>query len=365
MDCLENIIGLSRTDCDCPNLAAVSGESGIENTSLSGLYLDELEGMNLDMIAAANDCARGSLWERMDRSVSNAKIAFRSDLLGCIGKEYRPRRTPWKGQLGQGSYTSTLNLNTATAGVRLSPQIIRSGFLMLKRIGVLVNATTDVTVKVYSNENGSTELGSYTISAIANTLTWGTISPAPLELPMWDVNSACNGYSLKYYVVMELDGFQPKNNKKDCGCGGVKRDYLPWLDITGTKGDVITTAAESMTQTTELNGIVLDIETKCKQSELICSDYMGLDYEEDGLAMQMAYAIRFKAGALLMDELLSTNQINRETMMNREAMMNYKTVYQNSYNEWIGFLCSTIDVGNNDCLVCRNDNGLIMNHVRT
>jgi len=50
-DCYNYIIGLSRTNCECFDIPADASES------MSGLYLDELESLNI--INAISECAKG------------------------------------------------------------------------------------------------------------------------------------------------------------------------------------------------------------------------------------------------------------------------------------------------------------------
>lgn len=347
MICLDNIIGLSETECECfdPKPAGY-------NTSASGIWLDQLEGFNLKVAAGADDCASGGLWERMDRAVRNAKVDLRKDLLGCIGKEYKPRAEFFKGQLGEATFKNPLTLPNSYAGIKVSPFQIKGGVIVLKRIGILINAAVPVTVKVFSTENGGTEIASYTtpVAVTANQLTWLSITPNPLELPMWNYS-----HRVDYYVLLILNNavFKPNNNKKDCGCGGVQRPYLNWLDFAGTTGNDVTNLSTFQT-TKEINGLVLDVEVKCQVSDLICDNERPLDFENDSFAQYLAYAVRFKAAERLYRELISTDQINRYSMMGGELHNTLIGSWGAAYLDCVQYLCSIINVDNNDCLVCRD-----------
>lgn len=345
MNCLDNIIGLSETTCTCfePLPAGY-------NTSASGIFLDRLQGLELETLKAADDCARGGLWDRMFQAVADSKKQFIADMLGCVAHNYKSKRDVFAGLLGQTTFQSSLALTTNYAGVKGRMQNIKGAFLNVKQIGVLINATAPVTVEVWSNENDGTLVDSFTINAVANTLTYGAISPDPLTLPMWSNNRS----NLNYYFIYQLDGsFQPLNNKKDCGCGNVDKSYLEWIDYIGVKG-ASTSAVDSFTDTQkEMNGLVLDVEMKCKTSEIICSDERPLDFEDDGFAMNMAYAIRFKAGEILIDSILSSVNINRFTLMNREALYGKRNHYRVEYEKWVAFMCENPNIEYNDCLECR------------
>lgn len=349
LECLENIIGLSETTCECTSESKPSDA----DTSASGVFLDQLEGFNIDLAAAADDCNRDGIWTRMDRAVRNAKLDLQRDLLGCIGGNYKPRIESFMGQLGDSAFQGSLNLTTPYAGIYISPFEVKGAYMTVKKIGVLINQNAPVTVQIWSNENTSTKVFETLtpISAIQDTLTWGALT-TPLELPMWSFN----GIKLKYYVVMVLDGtFQPKANKRDCGCGGVQRPYLKWLDFGGIKGSN-TSNLSAFASTTELNGIVLDVDIKCKTSEVICSSEKPLDFENDENAMYLAYAIRFRAGARLFEELKSTGRINRFSLLNGEFVNAKIDEWNKAYMDCINYLCakSAEMIGINDCLICRD-----------
>lgn len=358
MECLENIIGLSKTECECltDQLPTGSDEISDYNVSASGVFLDQLPGFNVNIASGADDCASGGIWERMYQARENAILDYKTNLLACIGSKYKPRINNFSGQLGQSTYQGALALNTQYAGQKVCPVQIKGGFIILKRIGILINSNANVTVQVYSNKNTSTLLYSSTPVVVPQfDLTWAELT-TPLELPMWDDS----GLHIKYYVVMVLDGsFQPLKNKKDCGCSAKEREpYLQWLSIEGANGNTISNPS-SFKLTPELNGIVLDVDVKCKTSEIICSSQYPLDFENDPNALSMAYAIRFRACAILYENLLGNDNINRFTMMNREQMARDVTEWNEKYLEWVNYFCNNLNgLHENDCWVCkeqRND----------
>ena len=85
--CFENIIGLSRTDCECVEDRPVSA-----GTSASGLYLDELEGLSIRLADTKRDCGESSLWTMMARARENAVKDMVSDILACLNREAAIRR---------------------------------------------------------------------------------------------------------------------------------------------------------------------------------------------------------------------------------------------------------------------------------
>lgn len=354
MECLKNIIGLSKTKCECltDQLPTGSDEIPDYNISASGVYLDKLPGFNINIASGADDCAKGGIWDRMYEARENAILDYKTNLLGCLGTRYKSRINNFSGQLGLAKVQGNLNLSTLYAGQKISPRQIKGGFIYLNKIGILINQNANVTLYVYSNKDGSTLLYSSTpVAATANTLTWAQLS-APLELPMWDDSMS----QIQYYVFMGLNGtFQPKNNKNGCGCGsGGKEPYLNWLEISGANGNSPTNLSSMKITKTELNGIVLGVDVKCKTSEIICSSQFPLDFENDPNALSKAYAIRFRAAAILYEDLLGSDNINRFTMLHRDEIYKSITEWNDKFMEWVNYECeNSQSIHENDCLVCK------------
>jgi len=249
LSCLDSIIGLSETTCEC----LIDGTEPTDyNVSNSGLYLDRLDGFNINVAGGADNCSEGGIWDRMSKAVSDAKIEFRTALLGLVNQRFQPRAKAYIGQLGSAGWKSNLSLSQSYFGVKIMPLQLVGGVFVLKRIGILINTAQNVTVKVYSNENDATLINSYTTTApvTANTLTWLTLS-SELELPM-----SSSERSINYWVVLEANGFQPKNNKKDCGCGGVKREWNQWIAFQGALGNDVTDMSTFISND-YMNGLVL------------------------------------------------------------------------------------------------------------
>lgn len=363
MQCLDNIIGISQSECTCNT----DGRPDDYNVSKSGVYLDRLEGFNFNFATGSDDCNNGELWERMQTAIEDAKISYRNDLLGCVARFYKPRFNTFTGQLGQSTFKSSLTLGTQYAGIRLAPQFVKGGFINVKKIGVIINQNAAVTVQIWRDNGDSQEAelvfnSSPPINATADLITWaeGTAGAPLAELPMWSES----GTYLRYYVVMLLNGsFKPKNNKKDCGCGGNNtKPYLKWMDFHGVYGDdIYNPSTFKQSNDSVVNGIALQVEVKCKVSEIICSDQYPLDYENDGNALNMAYAIRFRAAVLLYSQLLSSDNINRFTMANREDILKWVQQWDTAYKAYIEDTCkNTNRLYENDCLVCRDAQNTVL-----
>lgn len=354
LECFNEIIGLSQTECEClTDLLPDDSTEPTYNVSRSGIYLDKLEGFNINIAGGADDCAKGNIWERMADAVETAKADFTRNMLGCVAQNYQPRLKNFSWQLGQSTFSGSLNSIVGShVGMRISPLQLKGGFIYIKRIGVLINQSAPVTLQVWSDLNGGTMLfenSSTPLNAVANTLTWASLSD-PLELPMWD----SSGHLIRYYVFILMNGtFKPKSNKKDCGCNGSRRPYDKWLDIIGVSGSDTSNLLGFKTDGTYLNGITLDVDVKCKSTEVICSSEFPLDFEQDGNAMNLAVAIQLKAGAILYKEIYNSDNINRFTMMSREQIKENYEAWDSQYQAAIIKLCEDINIEANDCMICK------------
>jgi hypothetical protein len=364
-ECLDNIIGLSQTDCNCfPNDTTIDGL-----TSKSGIYLDQLEGLNIDLLDSASDCDQGSVWDLMERARNNATKTFKADLLTGLLTHNKERRLPFLGIIGQSKFTRSLSLTSTYAGLRVYCNQIMGGTMTIKRIGLSFNQAQTFDISVY-NAITDTVVETYTVTSVANQVTYYDL-PTPLVLEMNNTESDAP----EYYFIYELaGGLQPKDNSRSCGCGGSykpvfntdKPTYMKpgsynkdrWNEfvmVAGISGNDIT-ERDDWNTSSAMNGILLDVEFKCKITELICQDDM--DFENNPMAAVMAFAIRYKAGVYLADSILASGKINRYTTMDRERLMGKKNSYEKEYQSRIEWLSQAISPKINDCLVCRDENAI-------
>lgn len=357
-ECLDNVIGLSETTCDC----FTSGMPYDADTSKSGLYLDQLEGLTLDIAKSIEDCEQGGLWDLMARDRSNATKAFKADMLSSLLSKYKQKRQPFSGIIGSTKWKTNLDLPNTYSGVRIFSANIIGGIMSLKRIGLLFDNAYTFDVSIY-NDLEPGPLATYSVTTNPNALTWFNLASV-LNLDMNDTSSE----NPNYYLIYTVSGKKPKDIKAGCGCSSSVYHYYwninspqfrsyekdrwsEYIMLTGINGDDISDR-ENWGTTSYLNGLVLDVEFKCKVNDLICSDDM--DFTSNGVAIAMAYALRYKAGFLLIDSILASGQINRYTMMDRERLMQKKNTYNKEYQDRIEWITDEINWKANDCLACKD-----------
>lgn len=347
MECLENVIKLSQTTCEC-----FEDVPPDYNEGKADIYLDELEGLSLDLANGSENCEQGNIWDMMAKARTNATKEFKKDLLDCVNSNYMPKRNGYKGLVGNVSFNQTLNYTENMSGLAGKFSNIVGGKMIINRIGLLFSTTSTFNVSIYSSDDLTTPIATYPVTSAANSLQYVTLS-TPLELPLWSNQTSI----ITYFVAYDLIGtYKPKNNKADCGCTNKQAvAYKHWGNFYGIKGNS-PSSLDSFNTTTEFNGLVLDVEFQCDTKRIICSDDMPLDFENDSRAMNIAYCIRYQAGYLLAQLILDTQNINRYTMLDREALYGKRNYYKKSYFDLIGRLCETTQITNTDCLKCRPNN---------
>ncbi len=354
--CFDNIIGLSQTECDCYD---VSGYT----TSLSGLYLDELEGMNIKSLNELPDCDKGVLVERFDKAYKNAVQQLRNDTQIEAQNHFESRFSSFVGKIGLAQKTATYTgLSNTYAYVRFTCRQLVGASLTIKGISTLFEATGAKKLWVY---NGLNELlATYTLNTVANLLTDNDI--ADLTLPLFDdrVDYA------EYYFVYEVGNNRPKDNTLNCKtCGGTyvyNRNNLCWNKnpykkigwtnfVCVSAGQTDTLDFEWPTTTSALGtymlGLVFDVNISCDYKEFLCSE--DFDYNNDPVALSIAVALRYKTGLNLDHDILSTGEINRWTMIDHDMIAANMELYDKRYTENVKYIAQNVDLTKSDCWMCK------------
>ena len=176
-------------------------------TSISGLYMDELEGISLKMIDSVNPCEKGGLWDMMARARENAVKTFETELLACVSKVTKVKRKSFMGTIGERDWTGVITPSTDFMGIRFESPNINGGYMRIKSITTLMDTTATFDVHVYSNLE---DAPIHTFTGIeSEALKRKSNDVDDLLLPLYD--EKC-GEELVYFLVYEPTGFQPLTN---------------------------------------------------------------------------------------------------------------------------------------------------------
>jgi len=358
-DCYDYIIGLSRTECTCED---PKGDFTLDfNTSYSGLYIDELEPLN---ILASLEYCEDDVWEILDRARENAIKNFVSDGTRELLKQNKLRTQPYTGVIGRRTNTSDRALSTTYAGIHIICKRIVGGQLTLKKIYTAFNFTGTVTVTVA--DNLGTTWGTYVLNTTEDA--WNENDITDLELPLW--NDLVD--NVEYFIYYTRGANQPRNNDLCCNCAkrltfNANRPYYVyghtdayrWAEsfmVGGFDTDDISRFQEVTFDyggSDFMNGLSLEVDVDCDIGLALCKDSMN--FMSDPLAIATAYAVLYKAAELLGNRLLNTKEQNYTKLVNRENLSREMLVWAAKYSELIEYIGKNTDIKKTDCLQCKDN----------
>ena len=355
-ECYEYIVGLSRTNCECYDPPADA------ETSLSGLYIDELE--SLAGVLSSVNCENGAdVFEQLARSRQIAITTFQADTNALMMKGFKLKRQNYYGSIGRA--VSKKNL-TQTAGeyygVRMYCANVKSGILQINAIGTVFSQTGTITLLIYNNLGDL--ISSHTLDTEASKHKKTTVD---IELPLHSPYIE----NMEYYFIYQAGANVARDNDLKCNCGGFKavfnidkpyynhvqldRNYMwsNWLMAGGYHSvDIPEQGLCTHTTNNTMYGLTFDVELKCKINEVLC--YESLDFESNNLAGAMAIAIQHKAATILGSWIVNSGNLNRFTLINTEQLIADVEKWNQVYIDMTKFVAEQVDISVNDCLACRD-----------
>lgn len=358
LSCYDKVVGLSSKDCECLD----NGNRPADyNVSESGFFLDDLE--SLQSLQGLEEC-NSDIWAELEAARKTATANFVADTNALILREFKLSRGVFKGGIGEAKARTLVTHKKRYLGIRAAVATVRSGQMKVNGIGVLIDQDATFPVFVYNNLNEL--ITTVSVTAVANK---HTVTPVNFILPLY------NKYSdpLEYFFIYDRQtlpvGATPRNNTVDCGCGRWKplfscdtpyfnghqtgrQAWANWAMVGDFNGDTLIDFDDCGCRTGNgLNGLTLDVEIGCKIQETLCSG--SLDFENNPLALSMAMAIRYRAGANLLTKLLSSGTFNLFTELAADDLAGARMEYLSAYNEHVAYIVSAINVQASDCLSCR------------
>jgi hypothetical protein len=351
--CFDNIIGLSRTACTCY-------PDNDFNESNSDLFLDELEGMSLKPFDSLTECDYGDMWQRMNIARNNGILSFIKDANVEFLRKHELRRQPFYGSIGKNQFKRNRVISTAYTGVRWYCADVVNGIIKINKIGTVFNATGAITVQVWNNSNE--HLYNINLPTTASKHAVYTL-PTPIELPMH--NDYCD--HVEYFFIYTVNQANlPKDNSTSC-CGRTynfdtgrpyfnsqtnKQDGWASFLMAGAVDTNILDFTDVGTSTSNMmSGLTFDVEIKCSVNQIWCRDLM--DYEGNPLAMIIADAVRYKAAELLVNQIITSDDISRYTLINNETLIANAVYYKAKYDELIKSVAANVILRTTDCYMCK------------
>jgi hypothetical protein len=325
----NQLIGLSPTapNCQQDNLTAdaitKTAYIAADGTSLPGslLYATDIDSLNLDLTEAADDCSPDSLWQILSASRINGLITMEENLLAAFDSYNQTRLQPFRGLIGQEQgrgYVQPLTEGQLME-VLLKTKPLPGAFLKISKIGLVVNSDVDVQVNVPGLATP------VIVVCSANTASYTTL-PEPLLIPL-DGEPKAFSYTIQ--------GFRPKANTLNCGCGGQQDRINQYL--TG----LVDAPAY---------GLLIGAEAGCDKMEAVFQAF------EDGEAASrvLATALRLITLANAIQRIVTSGEVSRYTMMATEELYGRRASYMKDFADRINWLAGPkgIDQSTTACYYC-------------
>jgi hypothetical protein len=349
--CFTDVIGLTRKADACI-------PSSFADTSESGLYMDELQGMSLRILNATGGVS--TLLEKMANARENAINAFKIDVLKKILETKEPARDNFIGDIGGKSFTVPMAAY-GYHGLRVYSDII-GGAYTLRGVTLILDSVEDITLEIWSGDDEETGAAVLHSIHLGNTLANRPkyFSITPIELPL----------SGNYFFLYQTSGAVPYNNKLTCNCGSHKwcfnidrpcynksRDkWTEWAMAAGVHGTVADIGERNDWPTSrEAEGLILHGDFGCDTMGILCSEHS--DWTGNQVDAAIAWAILYKAGSFLSGYIMDSEEVNRYTLLGVDGLTANMVYYEERYKEMIEFIASNIEENRNECLKCRNNFG--------
>lgn len=354
VDCLEGIVGIAHTNCECTGTPPEGFDS-----SMSGLYLDSLFDVNL--FKGLENCSE-TFWEELIKARQVAIMDVQKDIFTHM--RVIPRRERFTGAIGSINTKKVLNKSQQYVGLRLYCADVVGGTMTINKIGTYFSQIGHtITVKVL--DIFETELYSFEIEVTEPYQ--DNILPYPIVLPLHDdLLNNC-----EYFIVYEQNGHPAYANDIDCKCGSFKpyfdrrrpyfntqtgksHGFAKWVMIGSYAGDLTELDCLTDVSDTCMNGLVLrDVDIKCSTSQMFCLHDWNF---EDPFDVTVAFAILHKFGLYAVDYFLRSPEFDRENLINRDVLTTAKIDFLADYEKEIEYIASQFPLEETDCFECSTPN---------
>lgn len=338
-DCLDNIVGLTLSECDCWDGDKPSNFDDV-NASSTGVYITEgKDGFSvLPAIYHALDCGRGdNIFDVLQSARTQAIADFRRDL-GAELIETAAVRSTSEQIIGLTEYrTGNTTFTGGLNGIAVqSPGPVKGGRIEIKGISVGFHTADPVTITVTGD---GVVIDTQTVTPVAGE--WVSV-PVDLNLPLW-VEGRTD--APRYVISYDATGLRPMDNRLRC-CSG--RGEFGLVQAAGFSG-TLPVRSDKVPFRTNVYGLSLNTVTVCDKTEWICR-YASIGAYDT--ASVLAHTIQFKAVEILSQYVLDSSNISKFTTLNQEKLYGKRGHSAKRYQQNISWISQHIPKGASDCVKC-------------
>lgn len=358
LPCTENIIGITQEQCDCftEDLGIQAGDPPVVDNdwymiSESGLYLDELEGIESMWSVDESLTCDQTLADFYMKARNTAIGKTQDEVLKQINERFIKQDRTFIGSLGAKAFSTGIDISQDSFyGMYLKMRAIVDGVMVLNSIDTMFDQDAIFNVLIYRRyiQENMFELVD-TIEGVISTANRYVKNAleAPIILPMYDIASG----ELEYYFVYDHTGLTPKNNMPTCGgCGRVEGKAAMYVTKYGVHGDDVEDLASWQRTSSYAYGLSLQVEFRCDADSLICRMFDTLSEWKK----QFAYAVLLKAGLIVHNEIIRSPEVSRAQMIDRDGVIAQMNIWESDYKARLTWLAQNVNPAVNDCYMCDN-----------
>jgi len=333
--CLNDIVGLSETECSCYDTDKPEGF----DTSLSGYFIDDHEyGVPLAFVGDDTDCEDGGVWDMLTKAKADGIESFIIDYHTFLGKYTKEKHRKFRGRVcidGNKIHSSAFN----TSGLKLYSQGHKGTRFKITSIGLKLDSSETVVIDVAGT--------SVSIDTTANTISRSdTITGSnPITLDLTDGL----GRPVDNLISYTSTG-KPYKTKIYCNCSGKMPPFENFAQVRGFGIDGAE-PEDSELKKNEAYGLIIDGVFECDALSWLCDD--DIDFTTNPHAKVMARTLQLSQINSFLKNILSQTKVNRYTILEPENIaakveQNYMLIKRNF--EWF---VENLPYDLQSCYACR------------
>ncbi|MTB53038.1 hypothetical protein [Lewinella sp. W8] len=348
MECLEQLVGLTASACECLN-----AEEGFDpSESVTGMTLtDEVGGFPLlDRVTASIDCNDpGNIIDKLKAARSEGARQFVLDVARATRKRYHAANQ-FNGSVGRKKVKSTYVLPSGmdAAGLELRFPLRKGQSFVLDAVYTLFPSAGDFSLTVWSNDPTFTTKTIEVTNSVAGQPHKTDLSSGQIVLPWF--SRAMVGEPYIVYRIFRSDGANPSKNEITC-CGFVP-EHEKHFSAKGFNSSAAKATSEfdCIGSSSYAMGLSLEGFTTCDVTGWLCETKQIGEYD---LQDAIGQAIRYAGAINLANTVLHSSKINAYTLLGQEGIYRLRSSYRKSYGEMVEWIGANVPATALDCLGCR------------
>lgn len=344
MSCFDNVIGLSKRDCNC--LPSKPVDFTILNASKSGYYVDNTKWsvtLNDDIFT---DCSSSGIWQTFKESRDEAIIDLNAHLLQEIGNYQTPRYGNIQATIGE-KQKYTLNINQLSRdflGLKIRPITARGSVLTIRSLGLAIAESGTYNIKLVKEDG--TVLFNQDVTGGSNTITSVSVT--------WKYRFT--KLESLYLVYDRQDGF-PINTELYCQpCDSSRPYYTTQVYVRGIQSDG--TTMTNLVESVEGNrsyGLFVDFTFQCDYIDWLCDMHDDF-WATNPFGALYAKCLQLYSSYYLNERIIKSNKINYYTLTDGEYLTKLNAEIMGVLSELVPELASRLPDDFVDCF-CRKSYG--------